>query len=1712
MENDENPLKQSRKDCQIYLRRKTEQQTLNKHLATTTEYSRPPPLAEMTGHNFSTDSEPVTVISSSSEVDYISEAILEKGRVGLHSELIEALRNLAANLSSRPSGGGRVVMKRETVLEQAVVEQSQILDVMQSLIASLETENKSFRERINDQGRTILELASWEAKAKKAQRQLSDLTLNPQPAANVSNYKKILAEKDKLISELRSQSSVSATTRLVSIQARLEQERVRVIELEEEISKKRDELVTLESELSTKQSVLIDKDSEIHHLRYEMKSVKKLEAQQQKLALQQRSSLLEKDSQLTALTRALSYEKKLCEQLRKKNLSAPKVVDSYRMSDNSHSTTLFEQVLGRNAITVEITKPTEDSDIGFSYSKIEAPISSRLPCLVVKAVTAGGIASRLVSPGDELLEINGLFCRGPHQQKAIDLLGKGEGVVKIVLARDHAPSHDILRQQTKSGDSTHWATTLLVQGNNNSPATLSTMAHSDIISDQYSSPPVHSPHTYTLATAGSNEPHLASGGGGTSDPANETHENLQMEISDLRDQLDESDRACLELDNELQECQSELETVRMESNLVTAENFELQEKVATYSQEIVQIQQNVSELQSVLSALQAQVADEQQKTASYHNQNKVLTRQMEEIKEECEVARSEAKSSQQELEKLKLNCAEKSSAEQKCFEELEQLKTLTDQLKSDIIAKETKLEELDKKNIEYEQNYLHLKSSLTQAESDLLKTKDGSDQATASVKREHKKALAQLETAKKLLIDAEQTEAENKVKLRCLEQAADTANQQLAEAESKKKATENELSIYKSEVENLSLKQKSLSLGLKNTQEKLEAKECTLSRLQTEVDDLRRNAGKLNNETSQLKAEVRNLDSSLRSSETEQARLKENLRCSSIEKDSLFQDLENSIDECTQLQQRLKDMEKLHKEAQVAKETEKLTSLEESQQCNQTLQIELKSTKADLDNSKKKVNILKQQLSQLKERIQSFEMSLESSQKDLSICTAERDSLATAKEDANKRAIELQETINEMAEKMKQSDQRISELKLAGAKLEEEVEIEKEQSISTKTYFQDEISRLQKAKKQSDDMIASMEFLLKQEQKKLEDAQSNLKSKLEQVKNLNKQLESLASQLANEKSVKEASEGKLKIATQKMVDSDTTRKQEVSTLQEQIEALILTINEQKEELQKTTANNNEHEILSSELQTTLDEVKKEREEVQMHLEQSRREFKETEQQNKQLHRQISRQKSDISQLESTSDSLSSDAAQLRKALRQNEREIDKLSAQVQAAEINLVVASNSLETERKQYTECQEAADYVQRQYNETRDKLEETMIKMQRTSLELHSCNEDKLKMKVNLDLRQKECTQLQQSLIETQSAVDTLKAKVNSLQFKNSELSQTLDQLQESQRSIKSSIETAEREHTVHLRAERQSVSRLNKEMDVMKRSETDRLDEIRKLERSLKEARGNVDQLLAAQEALKTSLSTLGDEKEMEILRLNSSCSELKVRNEELLTETEEAKRWCSSLEASLKESGTSKENTEQELQEIVQEKEKLTREIQVLHSAESELAELHTRVGILEDTLHTKTEKLALSSQQLKDLETKLKTASETINEHQTNLSELANVKLQLVETSSELDELKRQLANEKKSQKQVKLERDNLESERDHLLTVLRKLEVEKHTAAVQPPTPQLSRAESSDEIDVKKMVGLLKDKEEEALRLREYVGKLLSNVVEKAPFLLENFT
>ena len=135
------------------------------------------------------------------------------------------------------------------------------------------------------------------------------------------------------------------------------------------------------------------------------------------------------------------------------------------------SQNLFEQVLCRKICAVELKRVSAETRLGFSYTKVDLPVSSRAPCLVIKAVKEGSISYSVLQPGDEILEVNGYSCHSAVQDRVVECLEKNASVLRLVIARDQdpcsleVPLHSTpLRTGSKPGlsmgHSTLWATSL----------------------------------------------------------------------------------------------------------------------------------------------------------------------------------------------------------------------------------------------------------------------------------------------------------------------------------------------------------------------------------------------------------------------------------------------------------------------------------------------------------------------------------------------------------------------------------------------------------------------------------------------------------------------------------------------------------------------------------------------------------------------------------------------------------------------------------------------------------------------------------------------------------------------------------------------------------------------------------------------------------------------------------------------------------------------------------------------------------------------------------------------------------------------------------------------------------------------------------------------------------------------------------------------------
>ena len=1742
----------------------------------------------------------------------LSPVELNKGKLQLHSDLIEALQQFTVQ-RGRVADEATQVKTREGVLEQALVEQNQILEVMRKLIASLEMENESSREKINSQARKISEKAVWEARAKKAEDQLGDMAKSGVMGSSkagmisfaaIAGFEKVLAEKDQLIASLQAKlESVPLEVRrrvdkpalIASARVKLEAERVRVLELEEELCSHREELSRVRNELSEKSSILLKQESEVLHLSHEMEVVKKFGGQQQDVVMSLHMSLTDKDLQLTSLTRALNKEKKTSEQLRNREQST----SSPHTANRRVHPNLFEVVLGRNINAFELRRTQPEIQLGFSFTKIELPVSSKVPCLVVRAVKEASIADGVLHPGDEILEVNGFSCRSAAQSNAVECLEKAVGTLKIVVARDQEPTEVLVGPYLHStpvkreNESTKWATAF---------SDLESTATTPEFVSAPSSP--RSSKTFILPVIEEDK------------PLNSSEEQSQeTDATMLRSELEESKRVQLELENELDEVKGELDDLQVEYDLTKGENFELQQHVSSHAVEMEEIREHVSELQQLLKQVEEEVTEEHERAASLHTSNQCLAEQLQGSRITCEETKKEAQAN---LEKLTLENDEKVSALQ---DEVAGLSSQQDQFISEASEKDKLIEELTQqlqsKSAEYKSELFEMQGQNKQLQEEVKLLRESSVMNVKSTQEEVSHLTTQLSSAKAVLMEAEMKESSMKVEVKHLKQAADLANQQLAKALSNNSGLCEEVGTYKQLAEAKTVEMESLTIGLKAAQGKLKANKDMVLRLQQEVDNLRRNNAGLQNEKGRAEEARSRIESLLRVEESERISMEERLHSSTDEKDTLFRQLEDSIAEVVVLQQQVEvlntklqaahgstESTKQHQaalekqvkelsavkrclEAEFTKEVEVLkaekavleqevtrarsdaaTTLETSQssadqvslemknlhgelkqqqkaliasegerawlvqeceslkksesRCSQqveSLRTEnealthtvsiLKSAKEDTEREcmakQKRVEELDQQCNSLKEEATSLERSSELLRRTAKESSAEIERFSRSQQEWEDQMLDLQLQLGQLSREVEQKTRDLQELATVCEQLREELTLERTRAEQLKVNMdslQGTIDNLQASKKQSDELVTSMEFVHKQDQGKLDQLVDLLQEREEAVRRITEELATLHSetqsqlqQLRTENtSLSESIEG----FKRKLQANEKANVMEVSDLREQLHSRDRELGELRENVRVQNETGDKHRAIISELQATASHATKERYATQKNLDVAEGMKNQLELDIVQLQNQIAQIDSEKRNLENANVALSSESARLKQQLRQSSVHADDLSAQLQALEMNLELANRSLKESERVKAEWGERSESLNAQLSTATSKLESLEEEVLKTSLELHTRDEIILQLKTNLDLRQSESTQLQQSLIVAQNTVSSQKKKVESLQGRKRDLESTIEQLMESQEALKNSLLTLEAAKTTQLGKHTEEIAKFTQEIEDLHARERHHLEQIRKLDLAHSESQNMTEQLLAGQKALQQSLAKLGDEKDVEIVKLCNQVTELESSLSSSKNQLSGSRTREVELQAQVKQLEEGNKGLSEHFRKVEVDNEQLRSEVELHKATAGQISDLSTKVSSLEETLGAKSNRLAEVVQVLQERESELKVIQEENGSLLGKVSELASVKVSLAEKSAELEKVRGEMISEvRKTQGFV--------AERDQLLTMLRKLEVEKHTEAVQQPTPKLGRG-----ADKEQLVELLKDKEEEAFRLREYVGKLLTNVVEKAPFVLEN--
>ena len=1747
----------------------------------------------------------------------LSPVELNRGKLQLHTELVQALQLFTLQRAETGGGGAGAGETREGVLEQALLEQNRILEMMQSMVTSLEAKNKFSREIINSQARKINEMVTWEARAKAAEEQLRQMTNSPGVVgsskagmisfAAIAGFEKVLARKDQLIASLQAKlESVSPELRCgvapqespvsaaltTSIRVKLEAERVRGIELEEELSSLREELSRVHSELSEKCSVLTKQESEILHLRHEVDRVEKFSAQQQKVAMSLQTSLMDKDLQLTSLTRALNKEKKTSEQLR--NRQPPSL--SLQPVDPGVHPTLFDQVLGRTIKATELRRTQPETQLGFSFTKVELPVSSKAPCLVVRAVKEGSIAHDVLYPGDEILEVSGFSCRSAAQSNAIECLEKAVGTLKLVVARDPEPMGLRLHLHSTPvrdrSESTMWAT-----------AFSNLEASSTTVSEV-----THSGPSFPVVVSIPSDSHSPTR---PEDQLSPSSTERSDETDGLRGELRES-----QLENELEVVRGELDNLQVEYDLTKGENFELQQQASLHAAEMGEIREQVLELQQLLVQVEKEVSEEQAKTGSLQAENESLTEQLQASQDAHEAARRDIRELQANLETVSLEKKEKICEQQ---EEVAGLHSEQDELRSEISKMNTQIEDLTEqlrnKNTEYDSRLLDKHQQNEQLQAELQTLQESSVVKIESAREELKHLTEELSSVKAVLLECEMKEDDMEVEMRELKQTADLANQQLAETESNYDKLFEEMGTYKQLVEEKTVEVETLTIGLKAAQNKLKDNKDMVFRLQNEVDNLRRSTAKLQNEKGRAEEAKGRVEARLRVEESERISLEEKLRSSTDEKDELFHQLENSIAEDIALQQEVETLNTRLQEARgsietakkreglLEKEVRELSTEKRSLEMDFTRHIELLKAEKDVleqevtrarvdvqtesgqssadlaaheiarvqgelrqqrkalvtskgeraqlmhefEALKKKeskashlveslrtenealthsVSILKtaqedaekeclakqkrveeldKKCTSLKEEAASLEQSLELLRREAEERKAEIKKFLRSQQEWEDQTLDLQLQLGQLSREVEQKVQDLRESAAICEQLREELVLEKakgEQLISNADFLQGRVDTLEAAKKQTESLIASMEFVHQQDQGKLDQLAEVLQGREEELRRLSRELEVLQSETrsqlqqlrAENTSLSESVEG----LERQLQASEKTRVTEVSDLREQLHSRDGQLDELKEILRVQKEANDELKTSMSQLQTTAAHATKETLATQKSLDEAGSIRRQLEMDNKRLQDQAAQIESEKRSVEEANVSLTSECTGMKQKLKQSVSRVDDLSARLQALEMNLEVSNRSLEESEQVTTELREESANLKAQLSQATLRLETLKEQEAKMSLDLHTRDEMILQLKTNLDLRQSENVQLQEVLITTQNVASSQAKKVESLEGVRRDLESTIKQLKERQDMLTNSLQTLEAAKTAQLGKHAEETAKLTQQITNLQARERDHVEQIHKLDSSHVEAQNTVKQLQAGQEALRHSLGKLGDEKDVEIVKLSSQVTELESSlvssNQQLsLSRASETE-----LQTQVQQLEEACRDMSEQLKELEVENEQLRSEAELHKSTVAQISELSVKLSSLEDTLGAKSNRLTELEHVLKERESQLKAVQEENESLLGKVSELANVKLSLAEKSAELEKVQGRLALEVRQSREVA-------AERDQLLSMLRKLEVEKHTEVVKQPTPQLTRG-----ADKEKLIELLKEKEEEAYRLREYVGKLLTNVVEKAPFVLEN--
>ena len=298
------------------------------------------------------------------------------------------------------------------------------------MVNALQKENDLCLEKIKNHAITLQQLSEMETHAHTVEKRMK-YVVSRKDAEIIELQRSLARHKDRLrtTEEVKIAMEDSHNALISSMNTKIHTQHISILQLQKKLQESNMEVEKFKVKILEMHALLQSKEVEIGRFKYSVNSLHEIMQETKEISASLQSSIKEKDKALDALSSIFAIEKKKNDQLQKKMEAYVKPLHS----------SLYDELLGRNVLTVELERSTQNSPLGFKYEVVAGPITSAVSYLIVKQVSSPFLPLEL---GDVILEVNGHSCRKPDLSAAVQQLKESIGIMKMVVTREDPPSNE----------------------------------------------------------------------------------------------------------------------------------------------------------------------------------------------------------------------------------------------------------------------------------------------------------------------------------------------------------------------------------------------------------------------------------------------------------------------------------------------------------------------------------------------------------------------------------------------------------------------------------------------------------------------------------------------------------------------------------------------------------------------------------------------------------------------------------------------------------------------------------------------------------------------------------------------------------------------------------------------------------------------------------------------------------------------------------------------------------------------------------------------------------------------------------------------------------------------------------------------------------------------------------------------------------------------